>query len=285
MPLQLVLAANKKHVIMAIDAGFIATFLYYLRIDDAQIHLPFMGVVVLAIIWPDMRVVLFALFVVRLLFGMLINFQLLGTEFDVVQDDFLTLSMLFVISILYIFMVDRFDRNSETSAALLREKRNSDNIIEITRRLSASLEANKIMTILIKRFREMMPEVDCSIVRVDAGSGDGQVVACSQPDGAKTINVEQTPALKEAFVAKETSAVTLRRNSSNSNKSPLKTVAIPMISRDEIVALLYFKHTQNVVELLDADVGYIEIVATTAANALSNADQLKSCRTWPRAIR
>ena len=275
MPLQLLLAAKKKHIIMAIDAVFIAIFLNYLRIDEAQIHLPFIGVVVLAIIWPDMRVVLFAVFVVSLLFGMLSNFQVFDTDIDLIPDDFLTLSLLFVISILYIFMVDRFDRNSETSAALLREKHNSENITEITRKLSASLKANEILTILIKELREMMPEVDCSVVRVDARTGDGQVVACSQPDGAKAISLDQFLALNEALVAKETSAVTLRQNSSNSNERPLKTVAVPMISRDEIVALLYFEHTQNAVELLDSDVGHIEIVAATAANALSNAEQFE----------
>jgi diguanylate cyclase (GGDEF)-like protein len=275
MPLQLVLTLKKKHVVATIDAVFICAFLYYLRIDEVQIHLPFMGVVILAILWPDLRVVLFAMFVVSLLFGLLTNFQMFSAGIEVPTEDFLTLSLLFVVSIFYIFMVDRFDRDSETSAALLREIRNSENVTDIARRLSASLKANDVLTILVKRFREMMPDVSCSIVRVDSGSGVARVVAGSNQAGTKTLDFEDAPALNEAMVAKETSAVTVAANSSNGS-GPLKTVAIPMISRDEVVALLYFEHSQNGVEMLDENLRFLEIVATTAANALANAEQFET---------
>ena len=109
VPLKVVMAARRRHLIAAVDAVFICTFLYYLRVEQAPIHLPLMGIVVLAIIWPDLRVVLFAMFVVSLLFGLFTNLELFGAAIEIARDDFLTLSLLFIVAIFYIFMVERFD--------------------------------------------------------------------------------------------------------------------------------------------------------------------------------
>jgi diguanylate cyclase (GGDEF)-like protein len=43
-----------------------------------------------------------------------------------------------------------------------------------------------------------------------------------------------------------------------------------------VVALLYFEHSQNGVEMLDENLRFLEIVATTAANALANAEQFET---------
>ena len=102
VPLKVVMAARRRHLIAAVDAVFICTFLYYLRVEQVPIHLPLMGIVVLAIIWPDLRVVLFAMFVVSLLFGLFTNLELFGAAIEIARDDFLTLSLLFIVAIFYI---------------------------------------------------------------------------------------------------------------------------------------------------------------------------------------
>ena len=273
VPLKVVMAARRRHLIAAVDAVFICTFLYYLRVEQAPIHLPLMGIVVLAIIWPDLRVVLFAMFVVSLLFGLFTNLELFGAAIEIARDDFLTLSLLFIVAIFYIFMVERFDRDTETAVALLREKRNSENASEITRQISASLQAKEILTILIKRFRELMPGVECSIVRAEQGRDEANVIAGSHPDMSPKMTFDQIPVLGEAFMLKETSSAPLKRQNGT-----VASMAVPMISRGEIVAVTYFEHADAGTSLLDENRSFIQVIASAAASALSNAEQFKSLK-------
>ena len=272
-PIDIVMAAKRRHIVAAADAVFICTFLYYLRVDQAQIHIPFMGIVVLAIIWPDLRVVLFAMFVVSLLFGLFTNFELFGATIEIARDDFLTLSLLFIVAIFYIFMVERFDRDTETSIALLREKRNSEKATEITRQISASLKAKEILAVLIKRFRELMPDVDCSIVRAEADRNEAKVIAGSRPDSSPDMILDEIPTLGEAFTLKETSSTTIKRDGGK-----VTTMAVPMISRGEVVAALYFEHESNPTNPLEENRGFIEVIASAAASSLSNAEQFESLK-------
>ena len=272
-PIEIVMTAKRRHIIAAVDAVFICTFLYYLRVDQAPIHIPFMGIVVLAIIWPDLRVVLFAMFVVSLLFGLFTNFELFGATIEIARDDFLTLSLLFIVAIFYIFMVERFDRDTETSTALLREKRHSEKATEITRQISASLKAKEILAVLIKRFRELMPDVDCSIVRAEADRSEARVIAGSRPDGSPGMILDEIPTLGEAFTLKETSYATIKRNGGK-----VTTMAVPMISRGEVVAALYFEHESNPTNPLEENRGFIEVIASAAASSLSNAEQFEALR-------
>ncbi len=272
-PLAVVMAAKRRHLIAATDAVFICAFLYYLRVEQVQIHLPFMGIVVLAIIWPDLRVVLLAMFVVSLLFGLFTNFELFGATIEIARDEFLTLSLLFIVAIFYVFMVERFDRDSATSAALLREKRNSEKVNEITRQISASLQAKEILAILIKRFRELMPDVECSILRIEGGSDEAIVIAGSHAARSPTMNVEQVPLLGEAFTLKEPGSTTIKRDGGT-----VASMAVPMISRGEVVAVLYFGHAVNGADLLDENRNFIQVVASAAASALSNAEQFESLK-------
>ena len=263
-PLPLVVALKSRHILAAIDAVFVCAFLYYLRVDQASLHLPFMGVVVLAILWPDLRVVLFALFVVSLLFGLLTNFQLFGAGINVQLDEFLALALLFVVSIFYIFMVDRFDRDSEISEALIQEKRNAENISDITRKLSTSLEAKEILTMLVERFAEMIPAAKCSIVRMSAAE-DAVIVASSDPDMAPRVSLDDAPALREALEGKKRTSAPL--------KPGTDTLAVPMVSRDEVIASVYFEKIVDQDSPWEGSLSLIEIVVSTAANALANAER------------
>jgi diguanylate cyclase (GGDEF)-like protein len=232
-----------------------------------------MGVIVLAIIWPDLRVVLFALFIVSLLFGLFTNLELFDAAIEIARDDFLTMSLLFVVSIFYIFMVDRFDQDAKTSAALLREKRNSESVAAITRTISTSLEPKQILAVVIKRFRELMPDVEASILKLDLGTNEASVVAGARGDGAETVRFKDLPTLEEAYTLKETSASSRTRNGSGK-----ASMAVPMISRDEIVAMMYFEGDQSQAEAMNDNRGFVEVVASTAAGALANAEQFENMK-------
>src|SRR5438876_11015023 len=59
-----------------IDVIFVATTLYLLQVPDNYLYLAFILIFVLAVIWRDLRLVLFSLLVVSVLFGTFSYFRL-----------------------------------------------------------------------------------------------------------------------------------------------------------------------------------------------------------------
>ena len=216
------------------------------------------------------------MFVVSLLFGLLTNFQLFASRINVPLDDFLALSLFFVVSIFYIFMIDRFNRDAETSAALIQERHNAENISDIARKLSTSLESTDIQMMLVGRFTEIMPGVKCSIVRINSAKDGAEIVASSDPKTPSAVSFDDAPALHEAMQRKDTAVAIVGSGDPNevgSNSRALDTLAVPMISRDAVIALIYLEKTHDGINPWERSIKFVEIVASTAANALANAER------------
>jgi diguanylate cyclase (GGDEF)-like protein len=275
LPLNLFSITKSKRLIACVDAAFISAFLYYLRVDPVQLHLPFIGIVVLSIFWPDLRIVLFALFVVSLLYGSLTNFQLFDIAIDVPIDAFLALSLLFIVSIFYTFMVDRFDRDTETSEALILERSNAENISDIVRKLSTSLESRDILEMLIGRLTAIMPEVKCRIFQMDSSTDTFEVLASSDTNTPTTVPAKEVPALQEAIKLKATASARIDRASrdEDAKSDGLDTLAIPLVARDEVIALMFLETSRTGTSPWDERTKFLEIVASATANALANAER------------
>src|SRR5436853_205340 len=82
---------------------------------------------------------LVSLLIVSLLFAVFSSFRFSGFALDVNFEQFLTLSLFFVVSIFYVFLAQQLARDARLSRAVLEEKRNAEIMIEITRGLSISL--------------------------------------------------------------------------------------------------------------------------------------------------
>jgi hypothetical protein len=90
--------------VTALDVIFVAVTLYLLRVPDNYLFVAFTLIFVLAAFWRDLRLVLFSVLVVSVLFGVFSYFRLLGFQFDVNVEQFLTAALFFVVSIFYIFL-------------------------------------------------------------------------------------------------------------------------------------------------------------------------------------
>ena len=70
--------AQARHLVIAMDAVFISLSLYHLRVDGPQIHVAFIAVFLVAIIWADLRLIMFSLLASSILFGAFSVFGILG---------------------------------------------------------------------------------------------------------------------------------------------------------------------------------------------------------------
>src|SRR5213594_1064573 len=81
-----------------LDVVFVTGTLYLLRIPGEYLSVSFSCIFLLVVLWRDLRLVLFSLFVISLLYGVVRYFRLLRFELDIDIERFLTLALFFVVS-------------------------------------------------------------------------------------------------------------------------------------------------------------------------------------------
>ena len=273
LPWKLFVAARSSRLVAAVDAVFVCGFLYALRVPGPPIHLPLMGIFLLAMIWRDLRVVLFALLVVSVLFGVFSYFTLLGFTTDVPTDQFLALALFFVVAIFYVFLLDRFDRDAVTATAMLEETRNSEAMADITRTLAAFMNPDEIYREIVTRLGESMDGAKCSIVRVEGGRGVVLASASGPDEPERTIPLDTAPVIERAYQERRTSFLS---TDIGEGGTVTNSIAIPMITRGEIAGVIYLEGGRT--KPSSTTVQLFEVVASTVANALRNVQMFEAMK-------
>ncbi|HEY2384553.1 MAG TPA: sensor domain-containing diguanylate cyclase [Terriglobia bacterium] len=251
--------------IAVLDLAFVSLTLYLLRVPGNYLFLGFLAIFILAVLWRDLRLVLVSLFVVSLLFGAFSYFRFFGFQAEVNVERFLTMSLFFVVAIFYIFLWERLMQDAKTTNSMMEENRIAEAMVEMTRTLSSSLNSDEVLLSIVTRLSEVLEAEDCFIVRVDSKTGLARVlVKASQPDKRNLdINMEDHPELKQAQEA--------RRLLFMPDAKPFGIIAIPMIAHESVLGLIDVRSARLPPVLSSANARFFEVMASTAANALRNA--------------
>src|SRR5215467_14455814 len=201
IPRQHFMGKNAQLSIALLDTLFVSCALYLLRIPGHHLYAAFVGIFLLAVIWRDLRLVLFSLFVVSILFGVFNYFRLFGFDIEVNIERFLTLALFFVVSIFYIFLSDRLIQDAIISSAMMEENRIAEVMVEITRALSTSLNTDDVLFSIVSRLCEVFDAEECSIVRIDPKTTAATIVVTVPNTEQRNVSIQldQYPELKQAF--------------------------------------------------------------------------------------
>jgi diguanylate cyclase (GGDEF)-like protein len=247
------------------DVIFVSTTLYLLRVSGTYVFIAFIAIFVLAVIWRDLRLVLFSLFVVSLLFGTFSYFRLFRFELDVNIEQFLTLALFFVVSIFYVSVSETLKQDSKRSTAMIEENRVAEVMVEMTRALSTSLNTDDVLYSIVSRLREVLDAEECSIFRMDPKTAAAQIMmkASNPQERNIDVNIDQYPEHKQAYVS--------RRLLFFPDAKPLGIIAIPMVANEAVLGLIDVRSAKLPPIMTEANARFFEVLASTAANALRNA--------------
>jgi len=251
--------------IAIIDFIFVSVTLFLLRSPANYLYFAFIGVFALAVVWRDLRLVLFSLFSVSLLFGVFSYFRLFKLQSDVNIEEFLTMALFFVVSIFYIFLSETLTYDLKLSNAMVEENRIAEVMVEMTRVLSSSLNSEEVLYSIVSRLRQVLEAEECSIVRIDPKTGAAKITVRASNPAERNIDIklEDYPELKEAFES--------RRLLFSPDARPFGIIAIPMIAHESVLGLIDLRSAKLSPMLTDANARFFEVMASTAANALRNA--------------
>jgi len=148
---------------------------------------------------------------------------------------------------------------------MMEENRIAEVMVEMTRSLSSSLNSEEVLYSIVSRMCTMLDAEECSILRIDPKTGAAKImVKASRPEERNTeINLDENPELKQAYASKRLMFVP--------EAKPLGIIAIPMVAEDSVLGLIDVRSAKLSPALTDASVRFFEVTASTAANALRNA--------------
>ncbi len=255
-----------RRALAVLDAFFITGTFYVLRVPNTYFYVAFGLVFVLAVVWQDLRLVLLSLLTVSLLFGAFSAFRIAQFELTVNIEQFLTLSLFFVVTIFYVFLSQQFDRDAKLSRSILDDKRRAEVLVEMTRSVSSSLKSDEVLHLIVDRLCDVMRASDCAILQVDPKTGETLAMARNTRGGPgkSAIDFNTVPTLREAYEQRQM----VFRNSAETS-----VAALPMISQDAVVGVIYFaaKNKNKNRRFSEDEIRFFEVVASTAANGLNNA--------------
>jgi len=254
-----------QRAVAAGDLVFISMTFFLLRAPGNYLFIAFIAFIILAAVWRDLRLVLFSLLMVSVLFGVFSYFRLFRSQFDVNIEQFLTLALFFVVSIFYIFLSERLTQDSRLSQAMLEENRLAEVMVEMTHALSSSLNTENVLYSIVMRLREVLAAEECSIIRIDPKTGAARVtMKASNPEERNVdIDLDQHPELKEAHAS--------RRIVFNPAAKPIGVVVIPMVVHESVLGLIEVRSAKLGPIMTASNARFLEVMAATAANALRNA--------------
>jgi diguanylate cyclase (GGDEF)-like protein len=273
LPLRLYQTKELQWALAATDVICVSTGFYLLRQPGTYFFLPFVLVFLLAVLWRDLRVVLFALFAVSILYGAFTSFKLMLSDLDLNIERFLTLALFFVVSIFYVFLSDRLQEDARLSLIVLEEKRRAEVMVEITSSISTSLNSQEILHLIVTRLREVFGAKECSIVRLDPKARTAQTTVKStevQPSDA-AMDLEARPELLQAYNSREL----LFLPDVTRDDVAQSVIAAPMLVQDSVLGLIYVALDRNRKSLSEADERFFKVMSGTAANALRNAQMFE----------
>ena len=259
------LTRRARALISVLDFFFVSATLYLLRVPEDYLYVTFAAIFILALIWRDLRLVLFSLFVVSLLFGVFSYFRLFGFQFDTDIERFLTLALFFVVAIFYVFLSERLTEDATISRTMTEENRIAEVMVEMTRALSSSLNTDDVLYSIVSRLHQVLEAEECSIVRVDSKTGSAKVVVKlpNLEQGDVALDIDLYPELNQAYISRQFVFLP--------DAKPTAVMVVPMIVAESVLGLIYVRSPKLGPILPHANIRFFEVMASTAANALRNA--------------
>ena len=194
-----------QRVVAVLDVVFISVTLYLLRVSQNYLYIAFILILLLAVLWRDLRPVLFALLAVSMLYGAFSYFRLFRFELDVNIEQFLALALFFVVSIFYVFLSEQLMHDEKLSSAIIEQNRVAGVMVEMTRALSSSLNTEDVLYSIVSRLREVLDAEDCSIFRIDPKTGAARMMmkASNPQERNIAIDLQRYPELEQAYTSRQ----------------------------------------------------------------------------------
>lgn len=170
------------------------------------------------------------------------------------------------------------------------EARSRSEMVEILQEVTASLKADEIYQILVRRVARGLRISKCSIVLANTGEENATVVAANENPNLRNLRIElrRYPEIQEALQTRNIVLVqdvltdplydTARQewDSEGTHVPTRSALALPFRLRDEVAGVFFLRTTEDDPPFNDMDVQFAEQVTKAAVASLENAYDMEN---------
>ena len=263
-----------RHSIMISDIIFAAITFYFLRDSSTYFYVAFAVAFAVGAVWRNLTFSGLSFVGIGVVYslsamGPFNTFNDFAKGFSSNERPVLTLSLFYVVDVVYLFLADRLRHDATLSMVLLEEKRRSDVMAEITRSLTSSLQSQEVLHLIARKISEVFDAAECAIVRPGEDGRSGRVLVRASIKGIGELEMpfDKHPELRQALVARDLLFVPRVETPAAAQS----VVVIPLVVRETLLGLIHIRLRVVRIALDEADARFIKMVSLTAANALRNA--------------
>lgn len=154
-------------------------------------------------------------------------------------------------------------------------------IIDISAKVSSTLDVFEILYHTVKKISEVIPVTRCSIVKISPSTEHAHVVATYEDPGIRDIKldlkkypeIEAALSTKKPVIIKDAQKDPLMKEV-YSFISPLgikSIIVVPVIYREEAIGALFLRTSRRERTFTISEINFLQTVANSSANALYNA--------------
>lgn len=173
-------------------------------------------------------------------------------------------------------------KNYDYLASLYQEKEDLETIVDLTYKLSSTLDPEEVLYLIVRKIGEIIPVSRCSILSVSFGEERfAKVVSTFESHQIKhiTLEIDKYPEIDKAL---DTRRAVIIKDALHDPlmKKVRKTIeplgirsimVIPIIFRDEVIGTLFLRTSRKSHTFSEREVKLCERIAQASANALNNA--------------
>lgn len=188
------------------------------------------------------------------------------------------------------YKLNGLGKKNDYLAALYQEKEDLETVVDLTYKLSSTLDPEEVLYLIVRKISEIIPVSRCSILSVSFGEERyAKVVSTFESHQIKhiTLDISKYPEIDKALRTRQ--AVVIK----DALKDPLMTkvkkiieplgirsiMVIPIIFRDEVIGTLFLRTSRKSHTFSEREVKLCERIAHASANALNNAFLFEKVKT------
>lgn len=176
----------------------------------------------------------------------------------------------------------------EAFALVEQKARDMAALLEISQAVTSHQDTDQILQIVVDRIAENMELRRCSIARIDEKAGSGYVLASSDFPGIRGLRIDLSryPEIRE--VIRTGKSVLVEDIKNHPLMAPIRehvseldfntVLVLPMTFHSEVIGTLMLRTAGEKKSFSEREIGFCQLVANVAANALKSAVLLEQAR-------
>lgn len=168
-----------------------------------------------------------------------------------------------------------------TAQQNIHEKALLEAIIDISKKVSTTLDVFEILYYTVKKIAEIIPVTRCSIVKIPPSMKYAHVVATYEDPDIRniTLDLKKYPEIQKALMTRQPVII------KNALKDPLmkdvyafisplrikSIIVIPIVYKEETIGALFLRTSRQTSQFKEAEINFLQAAANASANALYNA--------------